>query len=352
MISDNAVFSHLAPSIAWLAVSLAASATLAVVVERALQGLRQVRQRRLEQRYMPIVRRALVGDAAAERALVDCPRRDRIDVAVLLVTPLIDDRDSWRIARTREIFTAMSLVAEAERFLDSRLWWRRAIALRALGLLQSRAHTGHIVAALDDANIDVRAAALDALADLHDPASLPALVVRLLDTTLPYGRRVDALSAFGSAAEPLLVELSTLDTTHHVAYARALSVCGTAASRELLCEWTTDPTSEVRAAAFVALAHVGLDDRCVELAIRALDVDVPVVRAAAARALHGWTGAPDIASHLTRHLDDTWAVAVAAARTLQSMVPAGLEALRGCAPRTDLAGLLARQMLWEAHAAC
>src|SRR6185503_12914440 len=114
--------------IAWLAVSLAASATLAVVVERALQGLRQVRQRRLEQRYMPIVRRALVGDAAAERALVDCPRRDRIDVAVLLVTPLIDDRDSWRIARTREIFTTMSLVAEADRFLDSRLWWRRAIA--------------------------------------------------------------------------------------------------------------------------------------------------------------------------------------------------------------------------------
>jgi len=107
VISDNAVFSHLAPSIAWLAVSLAASATLAVVVERALQGLRQVRQRRLEQRYMPIVRRALVGDAAAERALVDCPRRDRIDVAVLLVTPLIDDRDSWRIARTREIFEEM-----------------------------------------------------------------------------------------------------------------------------------------------------------------------------------------------------------------------------------------------------
>jgi HEAT repeat protein len=200
----------------------------------------------------------------------------------------------------------MSLVAEAERFLDSRLWWRRAIALRALGLLQSRDHTGRIVAALDDVNIDVRAAALDALADLPRSASLPALVVRLLDPTLPYGRRVDALSAFGAAAEPLLVELSTLDTIHHVAYARALSVCGTAASRELLCEWTTDPTSEVRAAAFVALAHVGLDDRCVELAIRALDVDVPVVRAAAARALHGWSRRaghrlpPDTASR--RHL--------------------------------------------------
>jgi len=352
VITDTAVFTHLAPSIAWFAVWLAASATLAVIVERALQGLRQVRQRRLEQRYTPIVRRALVGDAAAERALVGCPRRDRIDVATLLITPLIDDRDSWRITRTREIVTAMSLVAEASRFLDSRLWWRRALALRALGLLQSRDHTGRIVAALDDANIDVRAAALDALADLHDPASLPAVVVRLLDTTLPYGRRVNALSAFGAAAEPLLVELSTLDAAHHVAYARALSVCGTAASRQVLCEWTTDPSFEVRAAAFVALAHVGLDDRCVELAIRALDVDVPVVRAAAARALHGWAGAPDVASHLTRHLDDTWGVAVAAARTLQSMVPAGLEALRGCAPRSDLAGLLARQMLWEAHVAC
>jgi hypothetical protein len=352
VISDNAIVSQLAPSLAWFALFLAASATGAVVVERALHGLSQVRQRRFEQRYTPIVRRALVGDAAAEQVLVECPRRDRINVAVMLITPLIEDRDAWRIARTREIFTAMSLVADANRFLESRLWWRRAIALRGLGLLQSRDHTGRVVAALDDANADVRAAALDALADLHDPASLPALVVRLLDTTLHYGRRVEALSAFGPQAEPMVLELSTLDAAHRVAYARALGLCGTAASRELLCEWTTDGRPEVRAAAFDALARIGLDDRCVELVIRALDVDAPIVRAAAAHALHGWTGAADVASHLARHLDDTWAVAVPAARTLQSMVPAGLGALRACAPRTDLAGLLARQMLWEAHAAC
>ena len=352
MIADNAAFSHLAPLVAWLAIILAVSATGAVVVERALHGFKQVRQRRFEQRYAPIVQRALAGEAGAERALVASPRGHRIDIAVLLVTPLIDDRDPGRIARTREIFTAMSLVEDANRFLVSKRWWRRAAALRALGLLQSRDHTGRIVAALDDVNIDVRAAALDALADLRDPASLPALVVRLLDTTLHYGRRVDALTAFGSEAEPLLLDLSTLDELHRVGYARAIGVCGTSASREVLCEWTSDARPEVRAAAFDALAHVGLDEHCVELAVRALEVDAPIVRAAAAHALRRWKGGPDLASHLARHLDDTWTVAVSAARTLQSMVPSGWEALRSCAPRTDLAGLLARQMLWEAHASC
>jgi len=107
---------------------------------------------------------------------------------------------------------------------------------------------------------------------------------------------------------------------------------------------------DVRAAAFEALGRIGLDPRSAMLAIGALESgDVPV-RAMAATALQGWTGGGNAAARLARHLDDTWTVAVRAARSLLSMHETGLAELRRWARRTDLAGLLARQMLWEAGA--
>ena len=227
------------------------------------------------------------------------------------------------------------------------MWWRRALALRALGLIQARDHTAQLIAALDDAHPDVRAAALDALMDLHDPATVPAIVVRLHDTSLHRGRRGAALKAFGSRCEPFLLELSEVDPAHRLNYTHALAICGTPRSRPVLCRWTRDPRVEVRAAAFEALAYVGLDEDAARVAVEGLESADPPVRAMAAYALRGWQGPGDAAARLARHLDDTWAVAVRAARTLQSMGHAGFVELQARASRPDLAGLLARQMLWQ-----
>ena len=82
--------------------------------------------------------------------------------------------------------------------------------------------------------------------------------------------------------------------------------------------------------------------------LKDLESDDPQVRAMAAYALRGWQGPGDAAARLAPHLDDTWAVAVRAARTLQSMGPAGSVELQARASRQDLGGLLARQMLWQA----
>jgi len=116
----------------------------------------------------------------------------------------------------------------------------------------------------------------------------------------------------------------------------------------VLCEWTADPRADVRAAALEALAHTGLDDRAARLAIDALESAEPPVRAMAAFALNGWTGAGDAPRRLAQHLDDTWMVAVRVARALQSMREAGRLELERCASRSDLPGELARQILWEA----
>jgi hypothetical protein len=340
-------FERLAPLMAWGAVAFALAMAAAVVVERAAFGLQQARSRRVTQHYGPLLQRALEGDETARRKLSASPARHRLAIAWLLIAPLVEDRDPGRIAASRAIAQAMSVLKLADGYLRSRLWWRRALALRALGLIQARDHIAQLIAALDDAHPDVRAAALDALTDLHDPAAVPAIVARLHDTSLHRGRRGAALKAFGSRCEPLLLELSDADPARRLNYTHALAICGTPRSRPVLCRWTHDARVEVRAAAFEALAYVGLDDEAARVAVEGLESEDPPVRAMAAHALRGWQGPGDAAVRVARHLDDTWAVAIRAARTLASMGRAGVVELQASASRPDLAGLLARQMLWQ-----
>jgi HEAT repeat protein len=318
-----------------------------VIVGRSVFAYNLIRRQRIERRYQPIAQRALAGDEEALHELVASPSRYRIDIAYLLILPLIGERDTDRITRTRAIIDAMSLIPIAERMLHSRRWSQRALALRALGLLQVKTHSPAIVAALDDGNAEVRAAALDAIADLRDTDSLPAIVLRLHDASLHPGRRAAVIAAFGSQCEPLLLEVAETDVANRLNYAQALAICGTDRSRPALCWWTQDPRPKVRAAAFEALAHVGLDQRAAFLAIDALETGDVAVRAMAAHALHDWSGpGEEVASCLARHLDDSWPVAVKAARSLRTLGDIGSVALQAAASRSDLAGMLARQTLW------
>ena len=336
----------------WLSVSLVLAMTAIVVAERAVVVAIRARGRQLEGRYRPLVADALAGHHAAIERIGATPARHRLAIARILIEPLVHDRDPARIARTRAIVGALSFTAIADRYLRSWLWWRRAVALRALGVLQLRDRTAAVVGALDDPHADVRAAALDALSYLHDPASLPAIVVRLHDASLHPARRLAALAAFGPACESFLLDLAEVDPAHLENYAQALGLCGTHRSRPVLARWTQDARPEVRAAAFEALAGVGVDTEVASLAIEALESEDEVVRAAAAHSLNGWTGSANAAGPLARHLDDVWPVAVRAAQSLRSMGSAGIVELEARASRSDLPGLLARQMLSAAGAPC
>lgn len=318
---------------------------LALVIERIGLSINDAWTDRVTRHYTPIIDRALAGDPDALRALTDAPGRHRVTIVRLAVLPLIDDRNPARIAAVRGIVDAMNMIPFADRMLRSRWWWRRAIALRALGLLQVTDRTAAIVAALDDASPEVRNTALDALADMQNPAALPAIVVRLHDRSLHRGRRVAALTSFGSRCEGFLLDLASVDPVHRLNYARALSVCGSAGSRPVLREWARDGRVEVRAAALATLGRVGLDEPSAAVAMAALEDPDQTVRVAAAAALAGWAGA---APTLARHLDDAWPVAWHAARSLRAMDREGRAELEARSHRPDLSGALARQMLWEA----
>jgi HEAT repeat protein len=342
-------FTRLAVFVAWAAALLASTVTAAVVLERAAFGLLQARSARMARRYNPLVVRALEGDETARRALAASPSRHHVAIAWLLIGPLIKDRDAGRIAQARATAKAMALFPIAERYLRSRLWWRRSVALRMFGLIQAVDHSAPLVAALDDPHPFVRAAALDGLLDLQNPATVPAIAVRLYDESMPPGRRAAALKAFGSSCEPFLLQLSELDDAHRRSCALALSICGTPRSRPVLCRWTRDTRLGVRAAAFRALGEIGLDHEATAAAIDGLEAEDAQVRAMAARALRGCRD-PNAALRLAAHLDDTWVVAVQAARALESMGITGLTVLQTRASHPDLGGLLARQMLWRAGA--
>jgi HEAT repeat protein len=183
---------------AWTGIILVVCMANAVIVGRLMSAFMEARLQHIEAMYQPFVARALRGDAAASKTLAASPWSHRVPIGWLLISPLIDDRDPDRIAATRDIAASLSLVTIAEQYMQSRWWWRRALALRALGLMQQRSHTDDILNGLDDPNSDVRGAALDALADLQDPATLPVIVTRLHDSSLHRGRRAALVSAFGA----------------------------------------------------------------------------------------------------------------------------------------------------------
>ena len=93
----------------WAAVATALTMAAAVILERTEFGIQQALDRRLTQRYRPLVQRALEGDDTARGELLASPARHRLALAWLLIEPLIEDRDPERIARTRAIVEAMSL---------------------------------------------------------------------------------------------------------------------------------------------------------------------------------------------------------------------------------------------------
>ena len=102
----------------------------------------------------------------------------------------------------------------------------------------------------------------------------------------------------------------------------------------------------MRAASLQALGSLGLDDRAYYYVLRALGDTSEAVRAMAARAL-GRSRRADAAPYLAQHLGDEWLVAAHAATALRMLGAAGERELSARQEAPGLAGVLARQMLWE-----
>ena len=294
-------FARLAPLMVWAAVATALTMAAAVVVERAAFGLQQALNRRITQRYRPLVRRALDGRRNGARRAAGQPRatsaRDRVAA----------DRTAHRGSRpganrqdSRDRAGACRCSARRPLPAEPVVVAARARAARA------RAHSsqGPHASARRRARrcTSGRAGRRARRPDGHARPGGGARHRRAACTTPPCiaagaarrSRRSDP------SCEPFLLELSEVDPANRLNYIHALAICGTSRSRPVLCRWTRDSRVEVRAAAFEALAYVGLDDDAARVAIEGLESDDPQVRAMAAYALRGWQGPGDAAARLAR----------------------------------------------------
>jgi len=321
---------------------------LYLLVQRAARALIEQHTRQLESRYEQAVGAFVTPAGGRDSLLVlrAAPRRHRRLLADLLLRPLrvargelIDGlREAAGVAGVRELWMED---------LRSGRWWRRAEAVRALGLVQDADAYDSIERLLDDEHEEVRAAAVESLGLLGDARAVGPLLGALSNASRHQRVRVvDALSRLGSEAVPAVAEHGSAHPAHVDVVAEVLGQIGGIQAIDDLLRWTTAADPAVRAAAVGALGTIGLDDRTYYHALRALSDANPNVRGLAARAL-GRAGRVDAASYVARLLDDEWIAAAHSARALRRLGTPGETALRARAGDAGLAGDLSRQMLWE-----
>jgi HEAT repeat protein len=165
----------------------------------------------------------------------------------------------------------------------------RRLAVERLSLLPSTDAVTPLVESLGDPSWRVRKAAVERLIALEDVASpVRALVPALADGENP-GRRnaaLEALTRFGEAAVPVLVEAShDADVDVRKQAVDALAAIGAPAAAARLVELLADRDANVRAAAAEALGAIGAREAVAKLeACVAKDAE-PLVRLSALRSL-------------------------------------------------------------------
>jgi HEAT repeat protein len=325
---------------------LLALAIVAIVSGRLVRAWQARRRHRIGLAYRSLVDALIDRDKApkAIRTLAGVPERHREIVAEDLLA-LLRVTAGATVANVQRAARAIGLVEHWTHALESRWWWRRAHAARALGCIEEPSAALSLIGRLDDRHEEVRAAAVEALGRLRDARALQPLVEGLWDDSgLQHTRVVLALRQFGATAvEPLLSH----ERRHHAATATIadlLGAVGEVSALEPLTDWCSDEAPEVRAASLRALGTLGTCDRTYYFALRALHDEDAGVRVAAARAL-GRSRRPEAAPYLGQALHDVWDVAVESAHGLRDLGEAGRRELERAT--TGTARALARQMIWE-----
>lgn len=321
---------------------------LVLVIERSAREIAWRAHDRRRRRCEPLVTAWLSsgGDTVArDRLVAACGGRSRRAAAELLLAPLQAVRGDL-VERSRDGLTRLGLVEAWRVDLRNRRWWRRAQAVRALGLIGERPAVAAIAALLADAHEEVRAAAVEALGRIADVSTLPAVAAALFDPRHQRVRVVGALRGYGSAAAGAVARACAAFPGDRPAVADILGQLGGADAVNTLTAWAADGDPTLRAAAWRAIGDIGPDERAFYFALRGLGDEEAGVRAMAARAV-GRSGRADAAPYLAARLSDVWTVAAESAAALKRLGEAGRQQLAAAAAAGAAGAELAEQMMWE-----
>ena len=322
-----------------------------VLIRHGVANLRESRETRLRTLYQPAVDAVLSAQnpsdlEAAIAQLLPAPPRHLSQIGALLIRPLRVTSgtpvDSARAAAMR-----LGIIQRWSKDLDAHKWWIQAEAARALGLVRAEGALKPLLTLLDDPHEEVRAAAVEALGHLGDPACVPALLRALPDASRHQRARVvESIRELGPSVAHALVTHARLCPDDLATVAELIGFTGAASAADNLLAWSGHADPKVRAAALQAIGSLGLDDRAYHYTLRALGDTDESVRAMAARAL-GRSRRGEAAPYLAQHLGDDWLVAAHAATALRMLGKSGERELVARQEAPGLAGVLARQMLWE-----
>lgn len=268
-------------AIAALAITAANVVFIGVLVFRRVTAARRLRDAAArERRIAPLVHQLIDSGTLGEQL----DGRDQVALARVLsrMSRLVKGDARAHIGR---YFVGSAAYAQQMDALHSRRPWRRAAAAFALGDMAADAAEPALIAALDDVDRDVRAAAARSLGRLGAVDAVVPLVRRLADGSLPRIVVGSALVAFGGEAAPSLRQLvGHPDGDVRATAVELLGLVGTAADAGVLEQALADAVPGVRAQAAIAVGRIG--GRSAALAAAAaLHDESPLVRVAAARAV-------------------------------------------------------------------
>jgi hypothetical protein len=344
----------------WLIVFLGASFValgvlfIYVLLRHGVESWREQRDARLRALYQPDVDAVLGAPGPAElqagiARLAQAPPRHLGQIGALLIKPLRVTSGS-PVDAARAAAEQLGLTERWRKDLGAHAWWRQAGAARALGLVRAEGALRPLLGCLDDPHEEVRAAAVEALGHLGDPGCVPALLRALPDASRHQRARVvESIRELGPSVAHALVAHARAHPDDLAIVAELIGFTGASSAADDLLAWSNHADATVRAASLQALGSLGLDDRAYYYVLRALGDTSDAVRAMAARAL-GRSRRADAAPYLAQHLGDEWLVAAHAATALRMLGPSGERELAARQETPGLAGVLARQMLWERRA--
>jgi hypothetical protein len=310
--------------LASLALALAATAFVLVLVLRRMMLTREERRRReVEERLRDDALALVDGDEVALPAL------DRREAAVFagMLTRYSRQLAGEPRAHIARFFEAGGHVEQQTELLNSRRVWRRAAAATTLGDMASPTAIPALVTALDDPAREVRAAATRSLAVLQASVAVEPIVEALASGRVQRAVGGWALMQIGT---PALTRLRGLlhhtDANVRATAAELVGLVGDASDSPELIQLLHDPSAEVRAKSAHALGRLGAGQAAAVLR-GALGDRIFFVRAAAARALGQLGDRPSIPALVHQAQTDRFEAAQSAARALAELSPRGLSAV-------------------------
>jgi HEAT repeat protein len=341
------LFAAVAYAVIVLMIAVVALSAFAIA-ERYVMNRREARAEELRSEMLEALRRFLANHSSLEEAAKSL-RRNRAIAVDALVT-LADDQPDPQLHRLHGLLEHLRLHQRMLAQLRHRDWTRRAHAATRLGMLRYAKAVPALVVALDDALLDVRLAAANALARLRAAETIERILESLaLPTRWPLQRCAEILHSMGpDAATPLtmLVGIGSLPDPETAAAIKALGMLRARAAVPVLVTRLDHSNEEIRISSAKALGLIGSVEAASPLRT-ALDDPAWPARSAAAQALGNLADRSVIPDLTEKLADPAWWVRFNAAEALYRLGAA--ETLRAAMTRHDdrFARDISRQVLEE-----